>query len=1218
MQAEQGPRVRQLAGLPPRYEIAGLLGRGAEKSVYLARDTSLDRQVAIAAIDTSAAGFPDSERLQEARTMARMGDHPHITSIYDVIEAPGALYIVSRFVPGGDLATLIRERGDPALPIGQAVRIAAQVCRALEHVHERGIAHRDVKPSNIYLDEGGNAVLGDFGLADTKAGATTSGREFVGTPDYVAPEQIWGSSATTSDLYSLGCVLCELTTGAPPFRGRDADETIRMHLHSDLVSTRSRNAAVPIALDDLILSLLAKDPAQRPQSSRDVRASLEGILAAAWSPVAATDDADEGDARHRGAPGREHHRLIGRDEERGLLRRLAVQGASGVPGVLFLEGEAGVGKSRLLRQFHADAEERGAIVLIGYAYQDAPVPYRPFVEALLPLAARLSAIDPHDADLVRRMLYVDRVADAPAEHMVDKTGRERLVAALFRTLMEFCATRPIAIVLEDLHWADSASLDLLEHLVLALSARAARTEVKLTLVASARPVEPDHPLGRLLKRLRGEVICTTRSLTGLEQEGVYHVLRGLGIDRPSDQLVHMVHQVTDGNPLFVSGFLDHLKRQGALREVHGVVVGTVDSTDIAMPASMTAVIAERIREISPACHDALVLGAFLGPVFDLRPLASVAGQPPADLTAHLQEAIAAGFLLEDGHTYRFVHPLLRQALYQEPRAADRQQIHLRIVEHLERTHAGEHEAGALEIAHHLMRAGSAADPARLVRATVQAADRAMQSFAWHEAANLLEAAIAAVATGAPLPAAELGELHRRAGIAYFHRFDGGPCVEHLDRAIAAFRAANDVCGLAQALNDRALIGLQLGLVSFGELQAVAPLEEALAQLGAEHRSLRARILATLAESHWTAQNAGRAVALAEQAMQLAREDCNDRLCADISVQLALAHMQHLEVDKALATYQSGIAYARRANHLSGLEQCLQRNAVVLYLSGRLREAERAAVEAEEVNEIVRNVGDASWTSYIMVTLAALRGDYDAAERHGQQGIELLRRGTYPFSGAALLTALAWARAMRNDPVGANQALDLLLEPGLLFEDVQPIALFAQPYRALIRAYAGLPIDSESLEGAPMMEVTEAGFDFSLLPFLCAWVELGTVCDPPRAFPQLVAAVALADERGMAFSPGWPFLIARTLGVAAAGEHRWFDAARFFERAIGLTQGAGATPELLHTQIDYAQALASRGEPEDHARARRLVERALPRVASCPPMVRTKAAQLADWLAAHSS
>ena len=1213
MSARRPPASQLLAGLPTRYRIERLLGRGQQKSVYLASDTSLGRQVAIAAIDISAPDFPAAERLQEARTMARIGDHPHITPIYDVIESPDALFIVSRYVGGGDLQSHLRERGAPALPVGQAVRLVAQVCRALEHIHELGIAHRDVKPSNIFLDERGNAVLGDFGLADVKATSPDAASEFVGTPTYVAPEQIHGQSGTGSDLYSLGCVLCELTTGAPPFTASNAYQVIQMHLRADPGSMRTRNPSMPPALDELIGALLAKAPAERPQSSRDVRAALEGILAGLWSSMA-SEEAVEREPSARGPRSRDQP-LVGRDAERRLVRRLTTQAWAGVPGVLFLEGEAGIGKSRLLRDCRADAEERGAIVLVGHAYQDAPVPYRPIVEALLPLAARLSALDPHHAELLRRLLYLDhRAAEPSVGAVADKTSRPKLVAALLQALSEFCRTRPVVIILDDLHWADSATIDLLEHLILTLSARAARAELKLALVVGLRPVEVDHSVGVLVRRVRGEIACEVRSLGGLEREAVYDILCGLGVERPADHLVHTVHRVTEGNPLFIGEVVAHLRRQGALQQHRGFTISNVESTDIAMPTSMTAVLADRIREISSPCHEVLVLGAFLGPTFGRDAMARLAGLAEADLTTLLSEAVAAGLLLEDGLTYRFVHPLIRQALYQEPRAGRRQALHLRIADELAGAHGATRGASAIEVAHHLLRAGPAANPNRVAEWAARAADAATQGFAWHEAATLFEAALAAQARGAGLPVAELAELHRRAGIAYFNRFDAGPCVEHLDRAIALCAGGGDATGLAQALNDRALVAMQLGLVNRGEASPIAPLEAALAALAPEQRSLRARVMATLAESHWTAQNAGRAVALAEQAMRLASDDGNDRLCADISIQLALAHMQHLDVDQALTTYEVGIDYARRANHISALEQCLQRQAVILCMSGRFHEAEHAATEARELNEVVHSAVDASWTSYLLLTLSALRGDRAAAEQHGAAGIELLRRGSYPWSGAAHLSALAFARAMGDDPVGANQALDLMLEPGLLFADVQPLVLVSQPYREPVRAYAGEPLDPGAARAAPAMDVSEAGFDFSLLPYLAAWVDLGALIDPAEIPPQLIAALALAAERGVAYAAGWPFMIPRLLGVASAGQRRWDDAARYFEQAIGLARGAGATPELLRAQIDYAQALLCRDREVDRARARRLVHQAMPRLQGCcPRQVRDRAAALAARL-----
>ena len=162
--------------------------------------------------------------------MARIGDHPNVVSIHDVIEGPDHLYIVSPYLPGGDLASVLARREGRGLPLPQAVRIASQICRGLEGAHACGIVHRDLSPGNVFLDAEGNAYLGDFGFSrPSKPGGDV---EVVGTPAYMAPEQVSGKASEKSDLYSLGCLLYELLSGRaaadsacrpPSRRRREAD-----------------------------------------------------------------------------------------------------------------------------------------------------------------------------------------------------------------------------------------------------------------------------------------------------------------------------------------------------------------------------------------------------------------------------------------------------------------------------------------------------------------------------------------------------------------------------------------------------------------------------------------------------------------------------------------------------------------------------------------------------------------------------------------------------------------------------------------------------------------------------------------------------------------------------------------------------------------------------------------------------------------------------------
>src|SRR6266446_1950340 len=198
-----------------RYRVLKTLGEGGSKIVYLAHDQTLGRDVAISAIKT--AGLDDVARTRiarEARAMAQLGDHPSIVTIYDIGEEAAQPYIVSQFMAGGTVADLLRRSEGGHLPTTTAIRIASEVCDALEHAHSHAIVHRDVKPANIFLTPGGASRLADFGLALASSQARlTSANMMVGTVAYMPPEQARGAEMDArSDIYSLGVTLFEMLT----------------------------------------------------------------------------------------------------------------------------------------------------------------------------------------------------------------------------------------------------------------------------------------------------------------------------------------------------------------------------------------------------------------------------------------------------------------------------------------------------------------------------------------------------------------------------------------------------------------------------------------------------------------------------------------------------------------------------------------------------------------------------------------------------------------------------------------------------------------------------------------------------------------------------------------------------------------------------------------------------------------------------------------------
>lgn len=258
------------------YEVESVVGLGGLGILYRARQLRLDRPVALKLVEPEVARDPLArERLRrEARAVASL-DHPNIVPLYEASEQDGTVYIVSRWVEGTELGTLIHSEG--ALEPRRAARVAAQIGDALELAHEKGLVHRDVKPSNVILTAEGHVYLTDFGLAkraETAAGLTAAD-QMLGTVDYVAPEQIEGSPPDArGDVYSLGCVLYEMLVGEPPFAGHKGGMAkMWAQVNAEPTPVGERRADVPPALADVVGRAMAKAPAGRPTAS-DFRASV--------------------------------------------------------------------------------------------------------------------------------------------------------------------------------------------------------------------------------------------------------------------------------------------------------------------------------------------------------------------------------------------------------------------------------------------------------------------------------------------------------------------------------------------------------------------------------------------------------------------------------------------------------------------------------------------------------------------------------------------------------------------------------------------------------------------------------------------------------------------------------------------------------------------------------------------------------------------------------
>ncbi len=265
------------------YRIEELLGRGGMGEVHRALDVRLARPVALKLLAPSVAS--DERLLRESRLAAAL-DHPNVIPIYEAGERDGRLFIAMRYVAGGDLKALLRREG--ALAPARAVAIAGQVADALDAAHRRGLVHRDVKPSNVLLDDQDgreHCYLADFGLTQSAAERGPADGQFMGTIDYVSPEQIRGEQLDgRADQYGLACLLFECLTGTVPYRRRSDVAAIFAHLEEPVPAASDREAGLPAALDPVLARGMAKRPEERHESCGALVAAARAALGLGEAP----------------------------------------------------------------------------------------------------------------------------------------------------------------------------------------------------------------------------------------------------------------------------------------------------------------------------------------------------------------------------------------------------------------------------------------------------------------------------------------------------------------------------------------------------------------------------------------------------------------------------------------------------------------------------------------------------------------------------------------------------------------------------------------------------------------------------------------------------------------------------------------------------------------------------------------------------------------------
>ncbi|HSB90181.1 MAG TPA: ABC transporter substrate-binding protein, partial [Anaerolineales bacterium] len=765
--------------LHDRYRLGPEIGRGGMAVVYRAHDGLLDRDVAVKVVRKTDLTAEDRQRLlQEARLAARL-NHPHIVAVHDAGEIDGHPYIVMELVDGPSLF------GHPPADLDETIAVAVQLCEALAHAHREGIVHRDLKPENILRAGPGVIKLTDFGLAQSVASRVTGEGAVAGTVFYLAPEQLQGLDLDgRADLYALGILLYEWVTGTLPFTSPETLGIITQHLYAAPVPPRARVPAVPPALDRLILRLLSKSPDDRPASALDVLDLLR-------EPALMKAGGGEADVPLLERIGR--GQMAGRETELAVARSLWTQAAAGQSQTLLVSGEAGVGKTRLVREIAALAEVTRGRVLQGWNYPQGVEPFGAFKQILRAAFDDLAPIVQSAPEYVAAAL----LSIAPEYHphfpsIVLKTSvdtpeeQQRHFDGAVVLLSMLSEASPVLLVVEDAQWADSGTLRLFRHLVQQTRGR------RVLFILTYRDVEPVQApdLHDLLYAFRREKRAVALPLVRLDRAKTEDMLAALLGENVAPDLAEETFRVTEGNPFFVEEVCRSLAESGAL--VHaGGRWKTAGKGKLGIPVNVKVAITGRLRGLPSEAQEMLEAAAIRGRDFEVDVLQRALAWDPVSVVDALELAERAQIVETvpgpGGPHYAFTHNLIPATIVDDMRASRRRSLHARIAPALEMLRPGEFES----LARHFHSAG---DGAKAAAYWVKAGDRAHALYTLRETIDDYAAA-AEIQQGA-------GEFEQaaltlmRLGLAYSEDFQ-------FDRAQEAYAQAFDLWEKRGPLEQRA-------------------------------------------------------------------------------------------------------------------------------------------------------------------------------------------------------------------------------------------------------------------------------------------------------------------------------------------------------------------------------------------------------------------------------
>ncbi len=961
-----------------RYKVIRELGKGGMGAVTLVEDVLHTQQfLALKTIHSDLLTQRNLAQFKYEFTAMAQVRHPNLVEVYDfgVLADTQDYFFTMEYVPGEDWATAAARHQQVGDDESWLYTVIAQVCRALQHIHNHGFVHYDVKPRNVRITPEGQVKLMDFGLIGQPHG---KGQLLVrGTPEYIAPELIRRDAVDhRADLYSLGVSLYEIAVGELPFKDESSTTVLKQHIEKPLPVSPLEHPALSPVLRTLIVKLLAKDPDQRYRSANQVIATLN-LLTSSSFPLESHESRSHTTQRSK---------FVGRKFEVALLHERLKRIEQGQGQLLLIEGGAGAGKTRLIREARLQAQIQHVIVCEGDCPEHAPAPYFPWIgifKQLLASSLTVQTLPTAGFALMRLMpdLQEDIQARLPSLSTVPDGGVPGAEdkAALLRTAVDILLAfdQPLLLILEDLQNADAETLEFLTE----VSQRLSTAHVLVLGTYRATNLDKAHPLSVLIHKAQPIryaqsaiadsssplPFCQLLRLAPFDAEATEAMTRSvLGPDADvrfdaavrsdasarsgaagaalPEALLPWLLRETGGNPGFVENLLYTLLEENLLRQ--DASGWHIDLTNIpAMPSSILETAQRRLERLDETALHVLQWAAVIGQDVDVPLLGKVSENSEEDLLAVLSGAVDRHVLVQieqiDATLYRFSNEQMRLAIYNTLTQETRAHHHRRCAETLMEQNT-EDEAAQL-LTWHFAQAG---DWEQALHYAQIAADKACQVYA-----------------------------HRSAVHCYDQALEYAHC---LGDAVDPLTCYGLLAGRAEA---NARLGQPQAQES--DLSAMADIARDLGDIPRQIEVTNRQVALKSMVGEYT-----KALHLGEQTLALARKTGDPRLIVDSLDALGEVYFRVGETEKAYAYHKQALPLCREMGDLS-------REAHVLWRLGawaRILEGPTVAVGYMTASlELQRALGNHGGVADALNGLALQSQDYAQQRYYHEQSLEIAQR-----------------------------------------------------------------------------------------------------------------------------------------------------------------------------------------------------------------------------------